>query len=121
MESGELRVTHAPASDKPFSILLIFRSQCISRLDFVSDTICHANPIWARRLGVPPDVCGPHLHPWDLNRAHVLAQARWELPCRIPLPPQIRRFDQAFPWFADQVSLVLTPGDRTFDLPRQLV
>lgn len=46
---------------------------------------------------------------------------KWELPCREPLPAQIRRFEQAFPWLADRMNLKLTAEQRTFDIPRQLV
>lgn len=121
VESSALRVNYAPASSKPFSIVLVFREQCITRLDFVGEAICHSNPHWARSFGVEPVVYGPHVHPWNMNRAHVLRQPVWDLPCRVPLPPQIRRFSQAFPWFADQVNLKLRPEDREFDLPLELV
>lgn len=121
IESSALRVNYAPASSKPFSIVLVFRGQCVTRLDFVDDAICHANPLWAQPYGVPPNVCGPHIHRWDHNHRHIIHQQVWELPCREPLPPQIRRFDQAFPWFADQINLKLSPGDRDFDLPAELI
>jgi hypothetical protein len=39
VESGQLRVNYAPASDKLFSICLVFRCQCIFRTDFVAPTI----------------------------------------------------------------------------------
>lgn len=121
VENGNLRVNYAPASEKLFSIVLVFRQQCIYRLDFVAETVCHANPLWVRAIGIEPTVCGPHAHPWDVNRDHILGQNVWDLPCRVPLPQQIRRFDQAFPWFAEQVNLTLSPDDRSFDLPRELV
>lgn len=120
-ESGSIRVRYAPASKKPFSILLEFREQCVCRLDFVDSDECHDNPHWARALGVPVRVCGPHIHSWALNREHILRQDQWNPQCRIPLPPQIRRFDQAFPWFADEINLTLRPEERNFDLPRELV
>lgn len=120
-ESGSIRVRYAPASQEPFSISLVFREQSICRLDFVEQSVCHDNPPWGRSKGVPVRVCGPHIHRWDLNRDHVLQQDEWTIPCRVPLEPQIRRFDQAFPWFADQVNLTLRPDERNFDVPRELV
>lgn len=120
VNTGEIRVTNSPASDKPFSIILIYRSQCIYRYDFVSADICHYNPPWARVLGVSQEVCGPHRHPWSMNRQHILDQDRWELPCRVALPARIHRFDQAFAAFAKEINLTLTASDRTFDLPKEL-
>jgi hypothetical protein len=121
-ESGQLRVLWTPASDKPFTIAVVYRSNCLFRLDFVSLTICHSNPLFSRGVGLPPMVCGPHFHSWDANRMHILSSAPlWELACREPLPAQIRRFDQAFPWLADKVNLILRPDQRQFGPPDQLV
>lgn len=121
VEAGSVRVRYAPASLEPFSILMVYREQCIYRLDFDDESVCHSNPHWGRALDVPPRVCGPHVHTWDLNRDYILSQDMWETPCRVPLQQQIRRFNQAFPWFADQVNLALRPDERNFDLPRELV
>jgi len=120
VESGQLRVNHVPASDKPFSICLIFRRQCIFRLDFVSPTICHSNPYWAATYNLPATVCGPHYHPWNSNREEVLRGQLWGLPFRLPLPTRIRRFNQALPWMAAEVNLSLTTEQREFDLPGEL-
>jgi len=121
VEAGSVRVRYAPASAEPFSILLVYREQCVYRLDHVEEDVRHSNPYWGRALEAPAMVCGPHVHTWALNRDHVLRQDSWEIPCRLPLQQQIRRFDQAFPWFADQVNLALRPDERNFDLPHELV
>ena len=115
-----VRVRASPSSDKPFSLVLIFRDSCVFRLDFVSESICHVNPFWASSRGLPPRVCGPHCHTWAANREHVLSSGFWEMPCREPLAPQIRKFDQAFAWFAQQGNLILSPDQRAFDLPAEL-
>jgi hypothetical protein len=119
--SGQLRFVIRAGSDQRPTIAVIFKGQCVSRLDFVPIAECEANPPWAEAIGVPASVCGPHWHPWVRNRSHVRDQERWDLPCREPLPVQIRRFDQAFPWLAAQINLVLTPDQRTFELPRSLL
>lgn len=103
------------------SISVIFNRQAVARLDFVPALDCEYNPLWAERLGLPPRVCGPHFHSWGHNREHVLTQEEWDLPCREPLPPQIRRFEQAFAWLADRINLVLTADQRDFDIPKELV
>jgi hypothetical protein len=120
VENGQLRVNYAPASDKLFSLSVIFRGQPLFRLDHVARTICHNNPQWGAGYDLPPSVCGPHYHPWNPNREEVLRQHDWDLPFRLPLPSRIHRFDQALPWMADEVNLVLTPDQRAFGLPEEL-
>lgn len=118
---GEMRFATKPGSDEQFSISLIFQGHAVARLDFADETECHPNPHWASQFSVPGRVCGPHLHVWELNKEHVAQTGAWTLPVRTPLPPQIRRFSQALPWFADRVNVVLTPEQRGFDMPKELV
>ena len=103
------------------SISLIFNRQAVARLNFVPTQECESNPLWAAMLGLPAQVCGPHFHSWEYNRAHVLTVKEWELPCREALPLQVRKFDQAFPWLAAKINLVLTPDQRRFEPPAQLL
>ena len=118
--SGHLRVVTRPGFERT-TIGVIYNNQCVSRVDFVPPTECESNPSWAEALQLESRVCGPHIHDWDINRAHVLTNELWELPCRSALPPQIRRFSQAFPWLAARVNLVLSHDQRAFDLPGSLV
>jgi len=121
VESGQIRVVSTPASDKPFTIAIVFRGNCLARLDFVAQTICHGNPLFGSTLGLQPTVCGPHFHDWGVNKEHVARNQIWDLPCREALPAQVRRFEQAFPWFADKVNVILSPDQRRFGPPEQLV
>lgn len=118
---GQLRIAVRPGLQLGPSISVIFNKQPIARLDFAPPEECETNPIWAAGLGLPALVCGAHFHGWEHNRIHVLRNERWELPCREPLPVQIRRFEQAFPWLADKMNLELTPEQRTFDVPTPLL
>lgn len=118
--SGHLRVVHRPGSDDVVSISVIYGGQSISRLDVVPPSECHANPFWAHSSDLPPTVCGPHFHGWSYNREQVLISGNWELPCREPLSPQIRRFQQGFYWLCDRVNITLVGDQRSFDLPRIL-
>jgi len=102
------------------SVSLIWRQRKVCRLDIISYEECESNPYFARDMNLPHRVCGPHFHAWEHNRAPILAQDEWELPCRAPLPPQIRRFAQAWPWLADRVNIVLTSEERMFELPAVL-
>lgn len=119
--SGHLRFVVRPGLELGPSISVIFNRQAIARLDFVPPGECENNPLWAATAGLPPKVCGPHFHGWEHNRANVLRTERWELSVREALPPQVRRFEQALPWLADKMNLVLTPDQRTFDVPTELV
>jgi hypothetical protein len=119
--TGQLRFVVRPGLSLGPSISVIFNRQAIVRLDFVPMEECESNPTWAASLGLPPQVCGPHFHTWEHNRPYILRRERWELPCREALPVQVRRFEQAFPWLADKMNLVLTPEQRRFDVPQELV
>ena len=102
------------------SVSLIFRSKPIWRIDIVPMDECKFNPPWARRLGLPATVCGPHGHEWRDNREHILREyTTWDIPCRRPLPLNVRRLTQVIPWFAEQIALDLHPDQRGFDVPPQ--
>ncbi|MGG3812351.1 hypothetical protein ABEV34_11965 [Methylorubrum rhodesianum] len=120
-DDGQIRFVARPYG--LFSISVIFKSLNVARLDFEDPNVCEANPHWARGLGVAPRVCGPHFHRWTLNRQHVLVLGAGicELPAREALSPQIRRFEQAFAWLAEQVNVTLLPEQRLFELPVTLV
>jgi len=116
---GSLRTLVSPASDKPLTLAVLLRSRCVYRIDFVDETICHTNPFWAAAMKIPGRVCGNHVHAWDLNRMEVLGGAK-DLPCRVPLPPNIRNLDSALPWLAERINLTLAPKDRSFRVPGSL-
>lgn len=119
LTGAELRVVARPG---PFpSLSVIWSGQAVTRLDICAETECKPNPLWAGALGALPQVCGPHLHSWELNRGHNLNITGWEIPCREPLQPQIRRFEQAFPWLMDRINVALTPEQRVFDTPANLL
>jgi hypothetical protein len=119
--TGQLRFVARPVYPGRISISVIFNRQSVGRLDFVSADECEFNPLWAAEFGLLPKVCGPHFHAWEHNRGHVLRVSEWELPCREQLPPQIRKFSQAFPWLAARINLGLTPDQRQFDPPQGLL
>jgi len=119
--TGQLRFVVRPGLQLGPSISVIFNRQAVARLDFVPMDECESNPMWAASFGLPARVCGPHFHSWEHNRHYVIKREKWELECREPLPPQVRRFEQAFPWLADKMNLILTPEQRTFSVPAELV
>ena len=117
---GELRLNLSPASDKPFSLSVIYRDNCIYRLDYVDKTISHLNPVWAAKLNVEPRVFGPHVHDWFMNRQHILETGNWNLDCRMPIPDEIEDYQLALPWLAEKINLTLGPTSRSFALPEVL-
>ncbi len=121
VETGQLRILTSTSTDKPLTLAVVYRGNCVWRVDFVAASICHVNPFWAHGSGASPKVCGPHYHGWDSNRDHILGQSEWTLPSRRALPPQVRKFEQALPWLATEVNLLLTPDQRTFRLPETLL
>ncbi|MFH5926150.1 hypothetical protein [Roseomonas xinghualingensis] len=106
---------HALRPECP-TISLLFQDNLVCRVDFVSPEECKFNPPWARRLGCPATVCGPHEHSWDDNQEHLQRGGPWELPCRRPIPPNLRRLNQVLPWLAEKVNLTLPEGWREFDV-----
>lgn len=120
VSSGQLRFLFSPASDKPYTLLVIYRQQCVYRIDFVDSGICHSNPLWSEPFGAPPEVCGPHVHPWGENRGVILAKGEWGLPCRFPLPSTVSKFSHSLPWLAEKINLTLTPDQQSFALPEAL-
>jgi len=121
IESGQLRTNYCPASDRPFTLNIIFRRNCIYRVDFVNESISHNNPPWARDLGYPPRVFGPHVHAWSANRAYLESSDLWDLPCGAPLSASIKHFDEAFEWLANEVKIKLGVDDRQFTAPEGLM
>jgi hypothetical protein len=120
IERAQLRFRCASNNRQNPSISLIFRSKPIWRVDLVPPSECKYNPPWARALGLPATVCGPHGHEWEDNRGHILKDhTTWDIPCRRPLPTNIRRLAQVLPWFASRISLDLLPEQRGFDVPAQ--
>jgi hypothetical protein len=102
------------------SVSVIFRSKAIWRIDIVPQNECKYNPVWARKVGLPATICGPHGHEWPDNRYHIsFEHVTWDLPCRRPMPPGVRRLEQAIPWLADRIALQLNAEQRGFDVPPQ--
>lgn len=94
---------------------LIFQSRPLWRIDVDATDECHSNPFDAGAMGLPPHVCGPHEHAWEINRPHILKQDIWDLPYRRPIA--VRRLGTALAMLAPQINLTLLPEQRQFDNP----
>lgn len=101
-----------------FTITLNFRDVNIWRLDHESPLRCEINPF---RTGHPYSgerICGPHCHPWSLNRGEATPKTIPDpLPWRAPLPQNVRGWENAFRWFLGETNIA-QPG-RVPDLPKR--
>jgi hypothetical protein len=111
-EDAALRLTAFPNSaELRFTIAFVFRAS-IARLDFVPDHEGHTNPLNRAALLDSYRLRGPHYHSWADNRHLATAAALpRELKCARALPPQIRRWEQAFRWFCGEVGISLDDGN----------
>ena len=116
---AHLRFRVSMGSHEYPSIMVIFRDNCVTRLDRVKNSICEQNPISAIRLGLPPSVCGTHIHSWPDNRSFVRIRNRWELPVRRPVEDNMKRLKHMFYWFSNEIGITLTPEQRGFDIPKR--
>lgn len=107
---------HPDFRDTP-SISLIFRDRNVARFDRVPMHNCEENPLSALRLGLPARVCGPHVHRWLDNAAHVATSGRWELPVRRPVTDPITNLQQTFLWFCNEINVALLKDHRQFVEP----
>lgn len=99
------------------SIGLIFSNEMVARLDRAKDSICEINPPYAARIGLPPKVCGMHVHKWEHNREHVIKNKVWELPAREPVTDNITKITQMCYWFCDYIKVTIPTECRVLHLP----
>lgn len=102
------------------SVTLLWRGNPIWRIDIEEPLKREHNPHWAYTVGCPPFVDGSHGHEWADNREHLRAMPpEWDIPCRRPIPTNIRKLDSCLAWFAGRINLELGSDQRGFDVPPQ--
>lgn len=107
-----------PVSDYAHpSISLVFRNHNVCRVDRARPSACEQNPPYAQRLGLPPQVCGPHVHCWPDNRPHVALTGKWELPTRRPVEDTMVRLEHVFLWFCDHIAVRIQRDNKSLVLP----
>lgn len=117
---GQLRIAYRPWNSMLFSISLIYGQFAVYRLDKENPLVCEHNPHWARAMGVPPVVCGTHVHTWADNKEHIRSTGERTLPVRRPLPPQIQTLKQALLHLADSININLTREQYAIEPPKEL-
>jgi hypothetical protein len=85
--------------------------RCIWRIDFVDKVDGHTNPPGSPAFLDEPTVKGPHYHAWEDNR-HLARKTSIpkRLDCARSLPPQTRKWEQAYRWFCQQTNILLPQG-----------
>lgn len=99
------------------SISLVFRGSIVCRVDKDAVDVCKANPPFAANLGLPHQVCGPHVHGWHDNREYIAKSGIWDVPARRPVEEKIDGIDSMFFWFCNHINVRIQPHNRPLILP----
>lgn len=99
------------------SIGLLVRGNTVCRVDRDSPDVCKANPPFASRLGLPYQVCGPHVHSWADNRQFISESGNWDVPARRPITETLDSIDAMFFWFCAHINVRIQPHNRPLILP----
>jgi len=118
IQRGELCMT-CDASQGRWSISALSRQRLIYRLDVVPSGECKPNPFAALALGLSARVCGPHVHPWDVNRIFVLANGFGRLPYRREISGEVPTIAAALAWAAQDLNIQVDAQQRLCEMPPQ--
>lgn len=97
----------------------MMRQKLIYRLDVVPPTECKPNPYGALALGLPFQVCGPHVHGWPENRKYVMENGFGRLPHRRYIDGVVMTIADGLAWVATDLNIMVTPEQRVCHLPAQ--
>lgn len=115
LENSELCLT-SDRDGRRASIVCLHRQRLIYRLCVAPKTECKDNYHTAWKQGLPPVVCGVHIHGWPENRDYVCSAGFGELPVRRPLSGVVGLID-ALHWVVSDLGIQMDPGQRDIDLP----
>ena len=99
------------------SLSLFVQGRTVCRLDRADEETCKPNSPFAHRVGLPPLVCGTHIHDWTDNRPYIEATRVWDVPVRRPVGEQLTNIDAMFFWFCDHINVRIQPHNRPIVLP----
>jgi hypothetical protein len=102
------------------SVSVIFRRNRISAVDLVRATDRKHNHPTAYRYGLPAVIEGSHFHQWSDNREYLIENGFSSgLPLRRPTPTKLTSLPHALAALTQNVNLVLTNEQLSFDVPAQ--
>lgn len=116
VESAELCLTMA-RDGRHSSIVCLHRQRLVYRLCVAPVTECKDNWHTAYKLGLPHNVCGPHIHGWPENRDYVLSNGFGHLPVRRPNGGTVWGLIDAVHWVATDLNIQMDAAQRDIDLP----
>lgn len=119
VQRGELSITCDSDHSHP-TICCVYNQRLIYRLDIVPNSECKPNPFGASSLGLPKNVCGPHIHGWNENKEYVRINGLNNLPFRRPIKGLAQTLRDGLGWVAQQLDITVTGQQRDgCDLPPQ--
>lgn len=118
VETAELCFTVSPNGAHQ-SIVCLHRQRLIYRLDVAPPGECKDNWHTAQALGLPPVVCGTHVHGWPENREYVRCSGFGRMPVRRPITAIVQDLTQALHWLAEDLNIQINPGQRDFEMPER--
>lgn len=102
------------------TIICLHRQRMIYRLDIVPETECKPNLHSAWKLGLPLEVCGPHVHGWQENRQYVISSGSDNrLPHRRLIPGRCETLSDAMGWVGEDMNIHIAPDQRDFQMPNR--
>lgn len=99
------------------SISFIYRNCKVCRLDRDRDDVVKVNNPFGRRLGLPPEVSGLHIHAWEDNRQFILTTEKWDIPLRRPVTENLRDINAMFLWFCEHINVRIQSHNTPLALP----
>ena len=117
VERSQLRLRVPEQNPQWCSISYLIRGQTVCRIDNDSGDTCKINPIFAQRIGLPPVVCGPHVHDWPENRQYVASSGVWDVPARKPIDANFANINDLFFWLCNHINIRIQTHNTPLDQP----
>ncbi len=109
------------STNKP-SVSLIYERKKVCRVDVKPAQEWDGNPPQARKLGLPANVFGPHIHRWEHNRQYVLESLppdEWDIPIKEPISQSTQTLRHILAFICDTCQIQCTPEQRDLKPPSQ--
>lgn len=106
-----------PAERERSSVSLIFRRQPLARLDLAPADECKPNHPAALEYGLPPRVCGVHLHSWEFNHPIITKTGDWQLPVREPISGGIQSLETMLRWMCTRYQITIADHTGGLEMP----
>lgn len=99
------------------TIVCLHRQRLIYRLDVAPASECKDNWHTAQTMGLPPFVCGTHVHGWPENREYVRCNGFGTMPVRRPIEASVSDLIHALHWVSVDLNIQIDAGQRDIEMP----